>query len=656
MANEFIKQHDEAEAAGRAVHRVTAYIAGHNASSLRADMEAYAAGAEPSKRLHSEFCAYSYCTLDETRIEAVHRDVSHISRKATASSVAFRAATLRLRQNLQAEESQDLQVRQWMRWGFGHWKAIGQVIVRKADAGIGSRRSARNGKFFQWLYRYGMESLQDWGHLKAAMNRWLPKEANVRAAMSLRLKLDYLQRVLRTGQCFTIPKATDAAVDAAIAGTRDAAAATVALQDAAMEWYVFVPLDLNPAAKKLVRTAHSEGIKAMAFPVVMQEYEVCTGPDWLTGRMHVCPAGIPRVVDIIRIGQWPAVRHGMRTWERGPVDGRGFTPLAQPALCDAGQWNMREPGGPPAIVLVDALVSTGWIAGTEPRRHTPASHRIVAIGDPIQQRHYLQCLLLIQDLWDTGMPTGLPSGQHPKYYELVMQATEPQTVPADLDGPGYAAWQANRAVQPREAASQPPDPDAPVGSLAGKRAGATADAAAKRRRGGQHAAGAADTGDALWRPMPRPEVQAQEQAASGSQGRAPTGPRAPAAMAAADIDMPIGDIAPQPRRPHADSAPLCIEGVIVGREDRGRIGDTGAYRRIMVTCPSSIAGHCGKTSCAKCRGVGLTQVAEFGPNEPYAFLGVWLAARDRFADRAAHMQYTPTREEVGEYMRAQGWM
>ncbi len=76
-AVEFLAAHDEAEERGDPIHRVTHFIAGRDAWTLRRDLEIFLdTRGHYTDRLWAELQAYRMCPLDETAIEAVHRDVS----------------------------------------------------------------------------------------------------------------------------------------------------------------------------------------------------------------------------------------------------------------------------------------------------------------------------------------------------------------------------------------------------------------------------------------------------------------------------------------------------------------------------------------------------------------------------------------------------
>ncbi len=103
-------------------HRVSMRF---GAGDLRTDMELWASGGRPSRRLKTELDAYKFCKLDDTWPEATHRDVSRDRRRVTHASQAWLSATLRLRENLLLWESLDAPGRLRFERMWRRWKAIG---------------------------------------------------------------------------------------------------------------------------------------------------------------------------------------------------------------------------------------------------------------------------------------------------------------------------------------------------------------------------------------------------------------------------------------------------------------------------------------------------------------------------------------------------
>ena len=99
VAQQFLEGYDETLRQGATPHRVTAHFAGAT-SPLRRDMEAHAAGQGMSAKLRAEYLSYRWCMLDDTWVEAGHRDLSGISKRKPGSKMPFRFATLRLAQNM----------------------------------------------------------------------------------------------------------------------------------------------------------------------------------------------------------------------------------------------------------------------------------------------------------------------------------------------------------------------------------------------------------------------------------------------------------------------------------------------------------------------------------------------------------------------------
>ena len=85
-----------------------------------------------SARLRAEVSAYAFGMLDDAWAEAVHRDVANTSARAPAGAIPYRAATLRLQQNLAEFDKLDARGQQRFLRGWRKWKAIGQVDPSRA--------------------------------------------------------------------------------------------------------------------------------------------------------------------------------------------------------------------------------------------------------------------------------------------------------------------------------------------------------------------------------------------------------------------------------------------------------------------------------------------------------------------------------------------
>jgi hypothetical protein len=80
-------------------HRVSV----HFCTVLRADMEQHACGGGMSTPLRREIGSYQLCMLDDTVVEAVHRDLSWQARHTVSSTISWWASSVRLKQNLALE-------------------------------------------------------------------------------------------------------------------------------------------------------------------------------------------------------------------------------------------------------------------------------------------------------------------------------------------------------------------------------------------------------------------------------------------------------------------------------------------------------------------------------------------------------------------------
>ncbi len=102
--------------------------------------------------------------------------------------------------------------------------------------------------------------------------------------------------------------------------------------------------------------------------------------------------------------------------------------------------------------------------------------------------------------------------------------------------------------------------------------------------------------------------------------------------------------------------PSSVEGVRITRSSHTTGGRTGNYDRIGVRCPKSSTDHAAAAACFKFRNLGQGQTSRFGPIEAVGYLGVWLSRRAEFADKPAHMKFTPTASAVCEYLEKHGFI
>ena len=175
-AQRFITDHDAQVRRGETVHRVSHFLAGKDdAWTLRRDLEAFARGSPCSQRLWSEVQAYRMCPLDETHIEAAHRDISHISRRANASKIAFRASAFRIAQNITACEVDNGPLRQWIERSF--WRATA-VLRNPCTLPLRSLKSKSLADVVKYVYRLGDDKFNAWCEFERTMGLFSPRHAS----------------------------------------------------------------------------------------------------------------------------------------------------------------------------------------------------------------------------------------------------------------------------------------------------------------------------------------------------------------------------------------------------------------------------------------------------------------------------------------------
>ena len=97
-------------------------------------------------------------------------------------------------------------------------------------------------------------------------------------------------------------------------------------------------------------------------------------------------------------------------------------------------------------------------------------------------------------------------------------------------------------------------------------------------------------------------------------------------------------------RPLPDAAPARVEGVILKQDTSFRI--SGCYVNYKVKCPAH-------EICTLSRSQSLC--GNFGPAEPWGYLGCWLKASRNYSSKALHKEFVPSPEQVREYLVSLGY-
>ena len=675
VAKRFLDSHDAAHQAGQVVHRVTAHFAGAS-SPLRRAMEAHAAGEGMSGALRAELLSYQLCILDDTWVEATHRDISGIGKRKGASKMPFRLATARLQQNLDmlAKLSAD-DTAFFNQVVFAKWRSIGRGATQRQPRRLRDCQWMGTKAVNQVVYRLGSESLANWS---ATLRLVVQPLAHEDAALSRtqRLKAEYLRivsEVIGHRVCSVPRVASQDAARAHESALCDALAILDAASDGQQEFFQFV-LD-SVRRKKQARTAAHARMLAMCCPVMQQGYQVWARRSSML--WDVLPDGLPEVKDFLHLAEWPVLRAGLRFWQQGPSDTLGCVQLSAPVVVTDIQWDFRQ-GPVPTIVVLEKLAGDGWVHG--PRQlteHTSDSPQVMHVAkNPLVDKPYLQCLACLPQLLSATFPA-MHAGQPASYYACLLRAGTPEAIPVGQTAGYYQRALVSGAAAldaPLQALSDRPTEeggskgadsgDEPMGSFGGG-PGHPASRPGKRKASAQDS----PLRGALWRPL-----QELGRPGPGGSGVSAAGPGqllqpVPGQPASSSASAPPGALPPampgaeaQRARHSRDTGSarqavvprdvvVQVGGVDIVKDTHLEPGMKGHYSRFKARCPH----HLGNPPCTKARNCGASQTATFGEMEPAAYLGVWLQRRDDFVDRASHMAYAPALREIQAFMLEQGW-
>ena len=702
MAAEFLRRHDELVQLGGQPHRVSQHFCASD-SPLRAAMIDHAAGKGTSDLLRQELMSYQFCMLDDTWVEAGHRDVSWIQGGRPSGRVPYVAASTRLQQNLRL-------------WDRGN-QARMSICFRKYRA-MGHLRTTprrRRKDIVKQTYRLAELAMVDWSARFANVPTHSPLASLVGAPslkLATRMKVEYLTLVTKdTSALYSLPKVNMQVAESARAA-EDLQGALATLDNGSQgAQMLFQVVDSRVRGRKAIRSlGQQQRMARMCCPVTIQEFCVVPSQDCsrvVEGKL-VYPMSQPVVVDLLFMAEWSVWRTGLRRWEHSGAAGQpGCLILEGSSLAHETAWNFRDGGSVPTVALIDHLDTCGWRRG-HIEQHTLDSEKLMS--PPLTRtgpaKPYLQCLACLAGIL-TDAFQALPAGQPAHFYSCVLAVGHPEKILLGQPLNYYAsllraAAQANSGgtalefaaehhlrechlVHNQDGVSGEEEPmlgfeEAPCGQpRRGKKnvsAGTIEDVepacwrqpkrkrASGKARGQAKAGASSDSGS-----TDHPGVQGDHSAP----GRARS-----SAAPSADAGQDSGAAPPPPPPPLGLRSSKRSRGGKTGRSKRKREmvcilegqpifkevhlepGQRGHYVRLIAPCMYGESSHrdCQNPEnlCEKKRSISENLTRAIGDKEPLAYLGCWLQAAALCKDKAEHMAYKPYAWDIRAYAKEQGWI
>ena len=375
----------------------------------------------------------------------------------------------------------------------------------------------------------------------------------------------------------------------------------------------------------------------------------------------------------------------------------GCTSIKDGELVASKDWEPLE-DSTPTLIILQMLLDQGWDSGHRVEPHKPDDNLLLFSAIALQSnKRYLQCLLMIKDLFSNGLGA-LHVQQLQSYYRVAMKSSDLSQLQPGLKAIEYVDMLKgkNEALEDDDESHGPlpiEDDDSsdnePLLQLAVVRAVPKARATTgKRKRSNKQDESQIDVlSGLLWR---RTGASTAAQAAlcdidksvivniapsgSASLSSSSLGPSQSASASGAsssssvyippenipvvaeanydsDDEKPVSNLSS-----HPDEHLGIIEGVPCTYDSFGVKGNPNYYERLTVKCPLRLTSHKHQRACQKKRNTGKTQTTPYGPLQPMAYLGVWLREGCNFPNKLAHQAYEPTLSEVEAYMRHQGWL
>ena len=293
----------------------------------------------------------------------------------------------------------------------------------------------------------------------------------------------------------------------------------------------------------------------------------------------------------------------------------------------------------PTMFVIRALQRAGWLRHADiPALHTSTSLKHFGESNFVRRRSYLQCLLSLDTLRERGLAE-LSSSQAPSYYRLVLTAATPGNIPVNQGSRHYDAMVKEMdslpiMLQPVAAEESDEDSDLPIGSADPDHV-LPPPAAARTQQSGLASSSSRVASSGLatqhgGNPADSASVFSKNEVTSD------------------DVNMSVAS---------AESFPSVTLSNI-HYEEHWDARRKCSVKRLVATCPLGetnkkhfVRGCC----CQKFRSIGQRQELGLGQRAIEAFLGCWLASRDSFPNREAHVKWNPSKSQIKQFMTQQGW-
>ena len=656
MADKFLQKYDSQTEKS---HRVSDRF---GMGPLREDMEVWARDKTLSVRLAIELMAYRACMLDDTWSEASHRDISHEKQRTTCASAAWRCASARHGQHLREWSACTASERKVFAKLWRRWKAIAQVNVQKAKRHVIKRMKDRAVTAF--VYRTDMEGLYDWTRVLAHCLDAHKSSARQgpRLGLSSLQKIDFLAKTVLEGHVYSVPLLDT--------NNTDDMLGRLTLQDAdealytAMDRIVFFTLvESHLRRTKGVITETARARKHMWMPSCVQYYH---GEHTDDGLWHLSPTGRPSVTDLIEVASWDVLRGGLRIWETMATVTDGHITVQDHEPISMREWSMAAVDTP-AIIVAEHLHRQGWKRGKTPQVHTAISPRLYMCKSILSQKAYLQCLAILDALFERGLPQ-LVTRKPMAYYKCLLSADNLASVPVFDTAQQYKALEHGEAhcvgtaiengdereslVVHGDIAEYVPsltfeEPPAPHAAASSSTRETTDNEGTAFYIHGFQSHGAQESG-----------LAPVEVATGGMDSEARThGQDGPHGLQVVSETADAADNSSLPRTKQRKRGHIVDAGELAGCSLKLEIWGSPEYRdhykRYIAVCPF----HSTETvKCWRKRNCGPGQTRLLGESEPKAFLGAWLCRAPLSVTREDHMEEKTTNQHVKDYARRNGML
>ena len=554
--------------------------------------QAHARGAGVSDVLHEALYPYESLRLDGAPVEGIHRDIQQLLDRASAARFPYVAARLRLSQNAEDfHKAKQAGAAAEARF-LSFFEAPSRLHARRwVTSKVPKSRHLQRKEVVARAYRIWPYNSTDDGWLATAVEDTKVKVFKKTLSEADFVRLDFYKAALLEKTLFSLPDDEDPVLNADNG-------------QAGCGWKYFQVISVGFARKKVQHDMYADDSR---FPVYVQRFHRENAEHF--DQPVLRRVGLPFLVDACELVPWRYATTRLRLWRVAEILPGTLSETWSDAVLATESFTDMMSESTPVYTLAKMCRAAGFRVGTvrELQRDSP---RILHRVGMMRKKNYFRVLLKLDALFEAGV-VRVVTHQSEAYYRALLHSPSPADVLPGLPAATYKQMLHGVVDLP------------------------------ERPAGGWN-----DVQDDEWQEHPASEEEpdfAEDPVAHDVDAQGHN--NADEASDSSSSSTKSANEEPAPETLASLNFPEMILGCRLSLDVNIKQG----YRRLCVECPWSRTVHKHRLVCKKYR--RLPREGQAPPLEPLAYLGAWVQAAERFAERANHVAHNPPAAAVRAFAR-----